>query len=120
VLEGSGYSPLVFDAMQSLAKNGALVLLSVTGGDRKAEVPADKINLDFVLGNRIMLGSVNAAREHFEAGVRDMIHAESAYPGFLKSLLTHPVPGLARVDELFEKLTTAKGAIKVYCEVAPL
>jgi len=120
VLEGSGYSPLVFDAMQSLAKNGALVLLSVTGGDRKAEVPADKINLDFVLGNRVMLGSVNAAREHFEAGVRDMIHAESAYPGFLKSLLTHPVPGLAKVDELVEKLTTAKGAIKVYCEVAPL
>ena len=120
VLEGSGYSPLVFDAMQSLAKNGALVLLSVTGGDRRCEVPADKLNLDFVLGNRVMLGSVNASREHFEAGVRDMIHAESAYPGFLKSLLTHPVKGLDRVDELFDKLTTAKNAIKIYCEVASL
>lgn len=119
VIEGSGFSPLVFDAMQSLAKNGALVLVSVTGGTRTAEVPADRINLDFVLGNRVMLGSVNAGREHFEAGVRDMALAESMYPGFLRSLLTHPVRGLEHVQELFETLG-ARGAIKVYCEVAPL
>jgi threonine dehydrogenase-like Zn-dependent dehydrogenase len=41
-----GFSPLIFDAMQSLAKNGTLVLLGVTGGDRRAEVPADKNNLE--------------------------------------------------------------------------
>jgi hypothetical protein len=35
--------------MQALGKNGVLVLSSVTGGDRKVEVPADKINLEFVL-----------------------------------------------------------------------
>jgi len=27
----------------------------VTGGDRKVEVPADKINLEFVLGNKVMV-----------------------------------------------------------------
>jgi threonine dehydrogenase-like Zn-dependent dehydrogenase len=120
VLEGSGSSPLAFDAMQGLAKNGVLVLTSVTGGDRKVEIPADRINLEFVLGNRVMVGSVNAGREHFEAGVRDMAHAESAYPGWLSSLLTHPVQGLDRYDELFAKLARPDGAIKIYCEVAPL
>ena len=120
VLEGSGFSPLAFDAMGALAKNGVLVLASVTGGDRKLEVPADRINLDFVLGNRVMVGTVNAGREHFEAGVRDLVHAEATWPGWLGSLLTHPVQGLERVGELFEKLTTARDAIKVYCEVAPL
>jgi threonine dehydrogenase-like Zn-dependent dehydrogenase len=120
VLEGSGHSPLVFDAMQGLAKNGVLVLTSVTGGDRKVEVPADKLNLDFVLGNRVMVGSVNAGREYFEAGVRDMSHAESAYPGWLASLLTHPVRGLERYGELFAKLANPDGAIKIFCEVAPL
>ena len=109
----------MWEAMQALAKNGVLVLTSVTGGDRTVEVPSDRLNLEFVLGNRVMLGSVNASREHFEAGVRDMAHAESSYPGFLKSLLTHPVKGLERVDELFEKLGT-RGAIKVYCEVGSL
>jgi hypothetical protein len=35
--------------MEALGKNGVLVLSSVTGGDRKIEVPADRINLSFVL-----------------------------------------------------------------------
>lgn len=49
-----------------------LVLSSVTGGDRKVEVPADKINLDFVWGNKVMVGTVNANREYFEIGVKDI------------------------------------------------
>jgi threonine dehydrogenase-like Zn-dependent dehydrogenase len=104
--------------MQALAKNGVLVLSSVTGGDRKVEVPADKINLEFVLGNKVMVGTVNANREYFEMGVRDMAQAEAQYPGWLRRLLTHPVQGLENYRELLDKLTTAKGAIKVFCEVA--
>jgi len=119
IFEASGFSPLVFDGMAALAKNGVLVLSSVTGSERKLEVAADCLNLGFVLGNKVMVGTVNANREYFELGVRDMAHAESAYPGWLASLLTHPVHGLDRVGELFEKLGGgAKDAIKVFCEVA--
>ncbi|MCI0391714.1 MAG: glucose 1-dehydrogenase [Acidobacteria bacterium] len=120
IFEATGYSPAVFDSMQALGKNGVLVLSSVTGGDRKVEVPADKINLEFVLGNKVMVGTVNANREYFEMGARDMAQAEAEYPGWLKRLLTHPVKGLENYKELFDKLTTAKGAIKVFCEVAEL
>jgi threonine dehydrogenase-like Zn-dependent dehydrogenase len=118
IFEATGFSPIVFESMQALAKNGVLVLSSVTGGDRKVEVPADKINLEFVLGNRVMVGTVNANREYFEMGVRDMAQAEAEYPGWLARLLTHPVKGLENYRELFDKLTSAKGAIKVFCEVA--
>jgi glucose 1-dehydrogenase len=118
IFEATGYSPVVFDSVQALAKNGVLVLSSVTGGDRKVEVPADKINLEFVLGNKVMVGTVNANREYFELGVRDMAQAEAEYAGWLERLLTHPVKGLENYQELFDKLTTAKGAIKVFCEVA--
>lgn len=120
VFEGSGNSQLVFEGMQALAKNGVLVLSSVTGGDKKLEVPADRINLEFVLGNKAMVGTVNANREYFETGVRDMAQAEAEYPGWLSRLLTHPVKGLENYNELFEKLTNTKGAIKVFCEVAQL
>jgi threonine dehydrogenase-like Zn-dependent dehydrogenase len=106
--------------MQALNKNGVLVLSSVTGGDRTVEVPADKINLQFVLGNKVMVGTVNANREYFELGVRDMAQAEAEYPGWFGRLLTHPVKGLNNYRELLDKLTSAKGAIKVYCEVAEL
>ena len=60
ILEGTGYSPLVFEAMNILAKNGVLAMVSVTGGSRQIEIPADKINLGFVLGNKVAFGSVNA------------------------------------------------------------
>jgi threonine dehydrogenase-like Zn-dependent dehydrogenase len=118
IFEATGASSVVFESMRALAKNGVLVLSSVTGGDRMIEVPADRINLEFVLGNKVMVGTVNANREYFEMGVKDMTHAESQYPGWLKRLLTHPVKGLENWKLLLETLTTAKGAIKVYCEVA--
>ena len=118
IFEGTGYSPVVFDSMRALGKNGVLVLSSVTGGGRTVEVPADKINIEFVLGNKVMVGTVNANREYFELGVRDLAQAEAEYAGWLRRLLTHPVKGLENYRELFENLTTAKGAIKVFCQVA--
>lgn len=119
ILEGTGFSPLVFDAMTVLAKNGVLAMVSVTGGDRTVEVPADRINQGFVLGNKVAFGSVNASRADFEQGARDHSQAELVYPGWLSRLLTHPVSGLENYETLMRTLTEARGAIKVYCEVAP-
>jgi glucose 1-dehydrogenase len=118
MFEATGYSPVVFEAMQALGKNGVLVLASVTGGERVVEVPADRLNQGFVLGNKVMVGTVNANREYFELGVRDMAQAEAEYPGWLARLLTHRVLGLENYRQLFETLNSAKGAIKVYCDVA--
>jgi len=120
IFEGTGSSVVVFDAMQVLAKNGVLVLSSITGGQHTLQVPADRINLDFVLGNKVMVGTVNASRENFETGVRDMSQAEAEYPGWLQRLLTHPVKGLEQYVELFSLLQSPTGAIKIFCEVAAL
>ena len=118
IFEGTGSSAVVFESMQVLGRNAALVLSSITGGSRTLEVPADRINLDFVLGNKVMVGTVNASRENFENGVRDMAHAESEYPGWLRRLLTHPVQGLDNYLELFDHLRNPNGAIKIFCEVS--
>ena len=120
IFEATGYSPLVFESMRVLGKNGVLVLASVTGGDRMVQVPADRINLEFVLGNKVMVGTVNASREHFEMGVADMAQAAAEYPGWLNRLLTHPVRGLENYAELFRHLTSGQEVIKVFCEVAEL
>jgi threonine dehydrogenase-like Zn-dependent dehydrogenase len=74
----------------------------------------------FLTEYKVMVDTVNANREYFEMGVRDMAQAEAQYPGWLARLLTHPVKGLENYAELFDKLTTAKGAIKVFCGVAAL
>ncbi|MGH9600796.1 MAG: glucose 1-dehydrogenase [Terriglobales bacterium] len=120
ILEGTGVSALVFEAMEVLGKNGVLAMVSITGGERKIEVPADMINQGFVLGNKVAFGSVNASREDFESGAADLAQAELSYPGWLRKLLTHPVQGLENYDLLMKTLTEYKGAIKVFCEVAPL
>jgi threonine dehydrogenase-like Zn-dependent dehydrogenase len=118
VFEATGYSPIVFDAMcHTVARNGILVLASVTGGMRRSDVPSDAINLDFVLGNKVMFGTVNAGREHFEEGVRDMAMIEAQEPGWLARLLTHRVDGLDRYEEALSLLATP-GVIKAYVEIS--
>jgi threonine dehydrogenase-like Zn-dependent dehydrogenase len=117
IFEGTGSSAVVFDSTLALAKNGVLVLSSITGGARTLEVPADRINLEFVLGNKVMVGTVNAGRENFESGVADLAHGEAAYPGWLRRLLTHPVRGLDKYQQLFAHLENPNGAIKIYCEL---
>jgi hypothetical protein len=52
------------------------------------------INLGFVLGNKVVVGTVNANREYFEIGVKDLCQAELEWPGWLSKLLTHPIKGL--------------------------
>jgi threonine dehydrogenase-like Zn-dependent dehydrogenase len=117
VFEGTGSSPVVFESTLALAKNGVLVLSSITGGARTVEVPADRINLEFVLGNKVMVGTVNASRDNFESGVADLAHAEATYPGWLRQLLTHRVRGLDNYRELFAHLEHPDGAIKIFCEL---
>lgn len=117
MLEATGYSPLVFEAAQALGKNGVLILSSITGGDTKAEVNADKINQGFVLGNKVMVGAVNASHADFVSGVTDLVKAEALYPGWLKKLLTTPINGLVNYAALLRHLEEDKDAIKVYMEV---
>jgi glucose 1-dehydrogenase len=118
VFEATGYSPIVFDAMcHSVAKNGVLILASVTGGMRRSEVPSDAINLDFVLGNKAMFGTVNASRQHFEEGVRDMAVAEAQYGGWMSRLLTHPIDGLEHFDQALSNLT-GRDVIKTFVKIS--
>jgi len=80
-----------------------------------AEVPADKIHLEFVLGNKVMVGTVNANGSCFESGVQDMSAAVLEYGEWLSKLRTHPVNGLVNFQELFAVLTSGQGVIKAYC-----
>jgi glucose 1-dehydrogenase len=118
IVDATGSSAAAFGAMQVLGHNGALVWTSITGGQQKVEVPADKINLEWVLGNKLLLGSVNANREHFEIGIKDLALGEVTYPGVIQRILTNPVAGLDGYAEMMRLLVEDKNALKVYVEVA--
>jgi glucose 1-dehydrogenase len=118
ILDATGFSPIVWEAAEVLGKNGVLVLASITGGDRKAEINSDKINQGFVLGNKVMVGTVNASPNDFRTGVDDLIKAEAVFPGWLSQLLTTPIRGLENYEQMIRELTENRDAIKVYVEVA--
>jgi threonine dehydrogenase-like Zn-dependent dehydrogenase len=118
IVDATGNSTIAFESMKLLGNNGVLVWTSITGGNLKTEVHSDKINIDWVLGNKLLLGSVNANREHFEAGIKDLALGEVMYPGVIERILTHPVEGLDNYKEMMRLLVEDKSALKVYVNVA--
>jgi threonine dehydrogenase-like Zn-dependent dehydrogenase len=118
IVDATGSSPLAFRAAEILGKNGVLVLASVTGGEVTAELPTDHINQGFVLGNKVMVGTVNSHRDDFVEGVEDLLRSEANYPGWLAQLITTRVDGLERYDEMLRHLRDDRDAIKIVVEVA--
>jgi threonine dehydrogenase-like Zn-dependent dehydrogenase len=118
IMDATGFSPIIWEAAEVLGKNGVLVLSSITGGERTVEVNSDRINQSFVLGNKVMVGTVNASPADFRSGVDDLIKAEALFPGWLAQLLTTPIRGLENYEEMIRALTEDRDAIKVFVEVA--
>lgn len=118
IIDATGSSRIAFEAMQALGLNGALVWTSITGGKHTTEIPSDKINIEWVLGNKLLLGSVNANSEHFESGIKDMALGEVMFPGVLEKILTNPVDGLDNFAEMMRLLVEDNTALKVYVNVA--
>ena len=118
IFDATGNSSVALDSMKHLGHNGVLVWTSITGGKLEHTVPSDKINIEWVLGNKLLLGSVNANREYFEAGIRDFAMSEVMYPGVIERILTNPVEGLDNYQEMMRLLVEEKSALKVYVNVA--
>jgi threonine dehydrogenase-like Zn-dependent dehydrogenase len=118
IIDATGSSAIAFDSMQWLGHNGVLVWTSVTGGRQHVEVPSDKVNLDWVLGNKLLLGSVSANHEHFEMGIRDLALAEVTYPGVIQRILTTPIDGLGNYAKMMSALTSDEPPLKVFVDVA--
>ncbi len=93
VLEASGFAPLVFRALRRLGRNGAMVLTGVTAGHHTIPIDVDAMNQEMVLENQVLFGSVNAARQHYESAVSDLLAWERDFPGLAGQLITarHPL-----------------------------
>ena len=118
IIEATGNSQVAFESMNVLGQNGVLVWTSITGGRKSHEIHSDKINLDWVLGNKLLLGTVNGNYRHFELGIADLALGEVTYPGVIEQILTNPVDGLDNYAEMMRLLVEDKSALKVYVNVA--
>lgn len=117
IFEATGSAEVAFGAMEVLAHNGALVWTSITGGSQPVTIDGAKINLEWVLGNKLLVASVNGNRRHFEQGLQALSHGELTYPGTTGRILTHPIAGPGRYEEMMRTLED-KEALKVFVNVA--
>lgn len=118
IFEAAGASEILFQGIDALAANGILVLTGISGGNRAIEVPADRLMLGMVLGNKVAVGTVSENRGSLEQGIQDMALASLLYPGWLERLITHRVKGLESYPEMIRLLTEGKNVIKLVAEVA--
>lgn len=114
LLEATGFPEVALGAMRIIGLNGILCLTSVTGGESPMQICPACLNLDVVLGNRVILGSVNANRIDFEQGVEDLIACRKRWPGWIESLITRRV-SLQHFRETFHR---HKGDMKVVVEMS--
>jgi threonine dehydrogenase-like Zn-dependent dehydrogenase len=92
VFEATGAPEVVFPATRLLERNGVCILSSVTLGEKPLTVDAAAWNQHMMLGDRLVFGTVNSGRAHFEAAGRDLQAAEVRWPGWASRLITRRLP----------------------------
>ncbi len=102
-VEGTGFSPLVWEGLSHLEVNGIGCLLSVTNGNETVELPSDDLNNHMVMGNRVAVGVVNASRRDFENGIESLLEIRERWPGTLERFITSRVSLDDAAEALKEK-----------------
>jgi glucose 1-dehydrogenase len=105
IIEATGIAALEFNLLDALALDGVYVLTGIPGGHRPIEIAGSELISRLVLGNRVMVGSVNASRDHYQMAVDDLMAAHLQWGDHLGRLITDHYPhteflaALGRHDE---------------------
>jgi threonine dehydrogenase-like Zn-dependent dehydrogenase len=102
IIEATGSAAPAFAAMEVLGNNGALILLSGVGGAAELTIPAAAIYRSLLVGNKVVAGSVNSAREDFVLAVADLGRFETLWPGLAERLITRRLHGLHDYRRILE------------------
>ena len=111
VIECTGVSALVLDAMEHVGPGGVVCLTGVSSGGREISVDEGQLNRSMVLANEAVVGSVNANRRHYEAGADALAKADR---NWLDQLVSRKVP----LDRWQEALQRTPDDVKVVVEVS--
>jgi glucose 1-dehydrogenase len=91
---------LMADSLGLLRRSGVACLLGIDGRPQTVGMDGPVLGLDAVLENRVLFGSVNAARQDWLAGVASLDRARERWPGLLEAFVGLRVP-LDRFAEAF-------------------
>jgi threonine dehydrogenase-like Zn-dependent dehydrogenase len=89
LVDASGIAELEFNLLDALALNGVYVIIGIPGGDHPLQIQGAELVRQLVLDNQVMLGSVNAARGHFQMGADDLFQAHLRWGAHVGALITN-------------------------------
>lgn len=112
IIECTGVSSLVLDAMEHVGPGGVVCLTGVSSGGRTVQVDEGALNRSMVLSNEAVVGSVNANRRHYEAGADALAKADRDW---LAKVVSRKVP----LDQWQQALERQPDDVKVVVEVSP-
>lgn len=117
VIEATGSTSLDFGLVDLLHRNGVLVLTGIPdASEPPTSVEAGRLLRNVVLENQAVIGSVNANRTYFEAGLRDMAMFEEKWPGAIAAVITARRP----LSEFLEAITErVSGSMKTVLTLGP-
>jgi threonine dehydrogenase-like Zn-dependent dehydrogenase len=101
VVEAAGNAQLAVDALGLLRRSGVGCLIGIDGRDQTVELDGRVLSLAFVLGNRVVFGSVNAHRQDWQAAVEALDRARGRWQDVLEGFVALRVP-LDRFGDAFE------------------
>ena len=101
VIECTGATSVILDALERVAPDGIVCLTGVSSGGHEIKFDLGRLNRTMVLENTIVFGTVNANRAHYEAAAAALVRAD---PNWLRRLITRRV-ALDRWNEALQKRT---------------
>lgn len=117
IFEATGVAHLEFDLLSALGRSGLYVLTGIPEGDRPIDIHGAVLMRNLVLGNQVVVGSVNASKRHFEMAVEDLARARDTWSGAIDRIITHRLPYTQFADVLS---THPEDEIKAVLEWAPV
>jgi threonine dehydrogenase-like Zn-dependent dehydrogenase len=89
IIECTGATPVIADAVTRSAPSGIVCLAGVSSGGHTIDLDLGGLNRRMVLENDVIFGSVNANRAHYEAGAAALSRADRTW---LSGLISRRVP----------------------------
>src|SRR5205814_9889069 len=72
IYEATGASQFAFEVLPFLGANGIFIFTGVPGKDQDVDLDTGLIMKNLVLKNQVVLGTVNAGSDAFQAAIRDL------------------------------------------------
>ncbi|OPY27492.1 MAG: Glucose 1-dehydrogenase [Methanocella sp. PtaU1.Bin125] len=113
IVEATGSSEIAFKAMRLVNKNGIVCLTGLSPHRQTHSVCTDCVNMDLVMNNKAVFGTVSANRMHYEWALDRMASIEKKWPGLLGRMFTRRVS----LDRVGDGLRREKDDIKVVVDV---